>query len=91
MRFSVKASHSYVRSDSCVKSCGEKLSSPAAEFLAAMRGSNFNLDQEDAETIVKHFFGEDPNTFENDDEMKFADFARKVQQLLMLPRMRGEI
>ena len=63
----------------------------ATEFLAAMQGTNFNLEKDDAIELVKYFFGNDPTSFQGDDELMFKDFARKVQVLLMLPRMRGEI
>ena len=38
-----------------------------------------------------YFFGDDIHSHSDDDEMKFSDFAKKVQALSMLPRMRGEI
>ena len=61
------------------------------EFYDALTGANFNLEPEEAMFICAWFFGEDTEVFDPHDEMTFADFARKVQQLSMLPRMRGEI
>jgi Ca2+-binding EF-hand superfamily protein len=63
----------------------------AKEFYDAMQTGNFNLNKEDAEELVNYFFGEDIHSHSDDDEMKFSDFAKKVQALSMLPRMRGEI
>ena len=63
----------------------------AQEFLDALQTGNFNLVEEDATELVKYFYGNDIRSFDPNDEMKFSDFAKKVQALLMLPRMRGEI
>ena len=51
----------------------------AKEFLMAMTTGNFNLELEEAEEIVKYFFGNSIDTYHDTDEMKFSDFAKKVQ------------
>lgn len=61
------------------------------EFYEALKSANFNLSESAALAVCTWFFGESNEVFDPADEMTFADFAKKVQQLSMLPRMRGEI